>query len=112
MSMIGQIESTNDPNGIDKNKWNLLVSLHSALVVPPRKKGINPFTGGVLETPLSTTTAIIRVNEVDAGLLYWAMDGSPMLIVASNEGCHELVAPIADEIARTVGGRLTWEWYD
>ena len=107
--IIGQIEAS---EGIALDKWLALIKMHGALASVPPRKGINPFTRQPCEYKAPTSTAIIRKGSTDIGLIYWAMNGSPLLIVEAEWDACDIVASIVEDIARSLAGRFERESYE
>ena len=108
MLIIGEIVAS---TGIESDKWIALIKSHGALANVPPRKGINPFTHQPCEYKASSSTALVQKGGADIGSIYWAMDGSPMLIVQSQEDSVDTVVSIAEEIASSLGGQFVRQSY-
>ena len=102
---IGQIVA---PSGIASDKWLALTKSHKSLaIVPPGvRMGINPFTRQPCEFKTPASTALVQEDRTKIGSIYWAMDGSPILIVDAEEDSMDTAARIAEEIAASLGGQF------
>jgi hypothetical protein len=109
LDYIGRIETGTGAAGIDENKWIALIDSHNSLTRRQPRTFIDPFTRELAELPINPTTAIVSISGVAAGSICWAMDGSPMLIVAAKQGQVEPVANIAKVVAILLGARYVPE---
>jgi hypothetical protein len=108
-AVIGQIEASPPTPGIDQRKWLSLIGSSRRLAPVPPRQGGNPFTGKGMELRAPATTANVMIDDTEVGVIYWAMDGSPILIVDAQEGWAESVASIAAALANTLGARFVPE---
>ena len=103
MLIIGKIVAS---TGIEIDRWLTLIKSHAALGNATPRKGINPFTRQPCDYEPSPSSALVRKGGADIGSIYPAMDGSPLLIVESNEDSTETVASIAEDVACSLGGQF------
>ena len=101
---LGQIEAVSKV--ISQTTWVAMIASHECLSPVPPRRGINPFTRQPTEFSAPPTSAIISIDRVEVGLIYWAQDGSSMLIVDAEDGCEDSVAGIAEEVAAALGARF------
>ena len=109
MLLLGRIEVVPESSAIDSGKWLALIDSHGSLGRLPGHLGINPFTRKPIEYKAPASTAAIRISEAEVGSIFWAMDGTPCLIVQAEEGSAEAVAHIAEEVATALGARFVRE---
>jgi len=109
MMFLGRIEPVSASSPIDPDKWLALIDSHDSLVHMPSRVGINPFTREPWEYKGSPSTGIIQKGGTKIGSIWWAMDGSPFLIVQAEHDLAEAVAGIAEEIAIILGARFVQE---
>jgi hypothetical protein len=109
MLSLGQIQAVPGSSAIDSSKWLALIDSHSALEHTPARKGVNPFTREPCEYKAPASTASVRIEGARVGSIFWAMDGSPCLIVQAEEHSAEAVANIAEQIAKALGGQFVRE---
>lgn len=109
MLFIGRIEAASDSAKIDPNRWLAMIDSHGSLGHVPPKKAINPFTRKPCEVNAPASTAVVRVGEAGVGSIWWALDGSPFLIVQAEEESADAVAKIAEEVATELGARFVRE---
>jgi hypothetical protein len=112
MLFLGRIEAVSESNPIDPGKWLALIDSHRSLGHVLPHVGINPFTREPCEYKAPASTAAIRIGLARVGSIWWAMDGSPFLIVQAQEDSAEGVASIADEVATMLGARFVRETDD
>jgi hypothetical protein len=112
MKCLGQIQAVPGSAAIDSSKWLALIDSHGALEHVPARKGINPFTREPVDYKAPATSALIRVQGAQIGSIFWAMDGSPYLMVQAEEGSVETVAALAREIAAALGAQFVREIID
>jgi hypothetical protein len=106
MPYIGQIEAVAGSAKIDGRKWMELIDSHGSLDHVPPVMGINPFNRQPVEYNAPGSTARIVIGGVSIGAIEWAMDGSPVLLVDSDEEWVEDVAKVAGEVAMRLGTRF------
>jgi hypothetical protein len=106
MLFLGQIEAPPGSTGIDSVTWLALIDSHASLAHVSPRKGINPCTGEPFEYKAPPSTAIVHAGGTDIGCIEWAMDGSPVLIVQAQKGSVEVVASVAEDVARILAGRF------
>jgi hypothetical protein len=109
MPCIGRIESGSGTNEINESQWIALIKTEASLAPIPPRKGINPFTRKATEFRAPATSATILKDRVDIGTIYWAMDGSSMLMVDAREGSEQSVISVAEEVATKLGARFVCE---
>ncbi|MGH7172294.1 MAG: hypothetical protein ACRELG_18615 [Gemmataceae bacterium] len=109
MLFLGRIEAVSESNPIDPGKWLALIDSHGSLGHVPSHMGINPFTRELWEFKAPYSTADIWIGSARAGSIWWALDGSPVLIVQAEEDSAEAVANIVKEVATRLGGRFVRE---
>src|SRR5258708_18208761 len=105
MVSLGRIEAESECAAIDPARWLRVIESHESLGLLPSRMGINPFTREPWEYKARAATAVIQTAGIPVGSIYWAMDGSPFLIVLAKEESEEAVASIVEEVARTLGAR-------
>jgi hypothetical protein len=101
--VIGEIVREPDPPGIDNRRWIDLIREHPSLVPPEPRAMINPFSKRPMTIKPLPDVARIVVDGVEVGAMSWSLDDSN-LIHAFGES--ESVAPLAHEIARSLGGQF------
>src|SRR5262245_48708481 len=109
MLFLGRIEAVSESTEIDPGNWLALIDSHGSLGHVPAHMGINPFTRKPMEFKAPASTAAVRIGGVRVGSIFWALDGSPYLLVQAEEESAEAVADIAEEIATALGARFVRE---
>jgi hypothetical protein len=103
MDFIGEIVAEQDGAGIDKRQWIDLIREHPNLIPPEPRETINPFTKErILIKPLPDVARLIIDGE-EVGAMSWSMDDSNLIHVFGKPGN---VSPLAQEVARLLGGRF------
>ena len=101
--IIGEIVREPDPPGIDNRRWIDLIREHPNLVPPEPVEGISPFTKRRMTIKPLPDVARVIVDGREVGAMSWSMDDSNLIHVF---GEPESVVPLAQEIARSLGGRF------
>jgi hypothetical protein len=105
---LGRIEALSDL-GIDPSTWLALIDSHRSLGHVPPHSAIKPGTQERCEYKAPASTAIVFASGARAGLIEWALDGSPYLLVDAEEESAQVVAEIAQEAATLLGAKLVRE---
>lgn len=100
---IGEIVRESDPPGIDNRRWIDLIREHPHLVPPEPREGINPFTKQAMVIRPRPDVARVVIGGQEVGAMYWSEDDSNMINVF---GEPQVMVPLANEIARSLGGRF------
>jgi hypothetical protein len=100
---LGEIVREPDPPGIDNRAWIGLIGEHPNLVPPEPRAGINPFTKGPMVIEPRPDVARVVVDGRALGVMEWSLDESNLINVF---GESQVVIPLAQEIAATLGGRF------
>ena len=100
---IGEIVREPDPPGLSRQSWIDLIREHPNLDPPRPCEGINPFTKKPMVIQPRTDVARVIIGAKEVGSMSWAEDDSNLINVF---GDSSDVVPLAQEIARTLGGRF------
>src|SRR3954447_1777579 len=101
--IIGEIVREPDPPGIDNRRWIDLIREHPNLVPPEPREAISPFTKKRMTIKPLPDVARVIIDGGALGAMSWSMDESNLIYVF---GEPESVIPLAQEIARSLGGRF------
>jgi hypothetical protein len=99
--LIGEIVRSPDPPGISRQRWIDLIREHPNLVPPEPVKATSPFTKrSMVIRPLPDVARVV-VDGKEVGSMSWSFDDSNLIYVFGGA-----VAPLAQEIAKVLGGRF------
>jgi hypothetical protein len=103
MDVIGKILVKPDSSGFTRKQWVDLIREHPNLVPPQPRERINPFTKERVTFPPPSDVAQVVVDGKIVGSMSWAEDDSKLINVF---GEPEAVAPVAYDVAKSLGGRF------
>jgi hypothetical protein len=106
VELLGTIEPGVDATS-GKPDWIRLIDVHPQLSPVPARWGVNPFSRGPLLFKSKPDTARVLLEQIEIGLIYWAMDDTCRLIVCASAGFEERVRNLAQEVA----SRLGWSFF-
>ncbi|TWU50745.1 hypothetical protein Poly51_40380 [Rubripirellula tenax] len=99
MEYIGHIEAPAGSVPLTRDGWLEFIAQRPDLVRAPSRMVRNPATGQPIEAhPPADAVQLIR-DESNLGAFSWAQDDSAAVIATCSEGCRELMAVAAREIA-------------
>jgi hypothetical protein len=101
MDFVGEIVREPDPPGIDRQRWIDLIREHPNLVPPQPREGISPFTKRSMTINPPPDVARVIIDGEEVGVMSWALDDSNLINVY---GELRILAPLAHDIARSLGG--------
>jgi hypothetical protein len=101
--IIGEIVREPDPPGIDNRRWIDLIREHPNLFPPKPREGISPFTKRSMVIKPRPDVARVIVEGQEVGSMSWSLDDSNLINVF---GQPEAVVPLAQDIAKLLGGRF------
>jgi len=102
--IIGEIVREPDAPGIDNRRWIDLIRAHPNLVPPEPREAISPFTKKRMVIKPLPDVARVIIDGEEVGTMSWSMDESNLIYVF---GEPRRVVPLAQEIARSLGGRFS-----
>jgi hypothetical protein len=100
---LGEISSEPGRPKISKERWIEVIVGHANLVPVTTRQGINPFTREPITIKPPPGAARVVVDGEELGSMNWAESGSRKINVF---GKAETVVPLAEEVARSLGGRF------
>ncbi len=103
MEFVGIIQAKPDPPGIDRSAWIALITARDDLVPPEPRTFVNPFTKKPATTNPPKTTANLIINGRHVGSFHWS-ENEENVVSVWGDLAH--VRPVAEEIARELGGVL------
>lgn len=106
MLFLGRIGAVSASKPIDPDQWLSIIDSHVSLAHGRPQIGIYPFTKRPQVFKPVASSAHICVAGTRVGAIWWALDGSPFLMVQAEEHATEAVAAIAEDVARLLGGQF------
>jgi hypothetical protein len=103
MNFVGEIVNAVESPEIDRQQWITLISYHPNLVIGQPREMMNPFTRQPITLPPRRDVAHVIIDGKDVGLMSWAEDDSNLINVY---GEPDFVIPVAEVVARSLGGRF------
>ncbi len=101
--IIGEIISEPDPPGINHRLWIDLIREHPNLIPREPREAISPFTKKRMVIKPLPDVARVIIDGEEVGAMSWSMDDSNLIYVFGEPGT---VTPLAQEVARSLGGRF------
>jgi len=109
MQYIGHIRRKSTSRAIDLDEWIALIDAHESLKRIPARMGINPFTRKPQVYKPPSDIARVCIGDSVLGRISWARDNSQVLLVGSEGGSENTVAPIAQSVAASLDAEFIRE---
>ena len=104
MEYIGHIEALAGNDPLTRDGWLEFIAQRPELVRPPSRMVRNPATGQPIEAHPSPDAVQLIRDDANLGSFSWAQDDSAAVIATCSDGCRELMAVAARELAQMLGG--------